>query len=146
MTANEIENILVEDFDKNKYKLKELLNNQTYIILFNRYNCFDCFDKLKRDSLDNKDYFIIVRCENNIIERKEILTLLKSVFANTNIYFDIHEEVDSWPPRSVKQGIFGLFNIVFTPAILVFNGALCNYYSFFDLFKKNEPLTDTSKD
>ncbi len=88
------------------------------------YNCIDCFIKIANEietfnsnNIEN-NLIVILRCSLFNKYRKEMYTKAKKLLKTENVYFDIHCSDDKWPPVDVKEGIFSMFPIVQTPAIL----------------------------
>ncbi len=117
-----------------------------FLILINSYCCHDCFKHLEKSILEQKksEYKIkiISRCPNDIITMKKNLVNLKRLFNCKEFYFDIHQEQDAIPPTNSKEGFFGYFKVVQTPALIVFSKEKhkLDFYSYSDLFANDKKL------
>lgn len=117
-----------------------------FLILINSYCCYDCFRLLEKSILEQKknEYKIkiISRCPNDIVTMKKNLVNLKRLFNCKEFYFDIHQEQDAIPPTNSKEGFFGYFKVVQTPALIVFSKEKhkLDFYSYRDLFSNEKKL------
>ncbi|NLO18460.1 MAG: hypothetical protein GX121_01035 [Ignavibacteria bacterium] len=117
-----------------------------FLILINSYCCHDCFVHLEKSILEQKknEYKIkiISRCPNDIVVMKNNLVKLKRLFNCKEFYFDIHEEQDAIPPTNSKEGLFGYFKVVQTPALIVFSKEKqqLDFFSYRDLFSNDKQL------
>jgi hypothetical protein len=73
---------------------------------------------------------------------KKNLVNLKRLFNCKEFYFDIHQEQDAIPPTNSKEGFFGYFKVVQTPALMIFSKEKhkLDFYSYRDLFANNQKL------
>jgi hypothetical protein len=141
-------NIFVETYKKSKISLDSITtNNGVFIILFNGYSCFDCFKTIIKaiDSISNSktgNYCFLIRC-NDVFDRKKKFEQLKKIKnICDSLFFDIHASQDVWPPHDYKDGIFSLFPIVQTPAIIYFNKITktMNFTDYIELFSENQKI------
>jgi len=121
--------------------LNSLTKSTNWIfILFNNYNCVDCVKELdtclKRIQDTNLIKGVIVRCENNVIAKKEILAKIQKNLIGYSFFFDYHKLKDPWPPCNLKEGIFGYYKICQSPSILLANKYSIRFISYKDLFGK----------
>lgn len=114
-------------FETIKNELVKIESDRSSIlILYNNYNCHACFDSLfsqlnrnnKKLLENNIDLFLIIRCPKGSIARRIIVQSLENRFCGENIFFDIFMSDDSWPPKDLKGGIFGEFDVTTTPALV----------------------------
>jgi len=117
-----------------------------FLILINSYCCHDCFKHLEKSILEQKksEYKIkiISRCPDIISMKRSNLVNLKRLFNCKEFYFDIHQEQDAIPPTNSKEGFFGYFKVVQTPALIVFSEQKhkLDFYSYRDLFSNEKKL------
>lgn len=117
--------LYIENISGDTLLISSLFGANNYAIIFyHGYNCFECIRELAHDFelRIKKDpdfkYIVLIRCPKSIIERKKIIKQLNSVFDNKILYFDIYSGEDQWPPSNFKDGLFALYNINHTPAVL----------------------------
>lgn len=112
-------------------------------IFVQRYGCHTCYihidNVLKRVNRKYGKKFtvnLIVRCENNIISRNYIKDYILDIISPDNIFFDIHKEHNIDYQQEVKEGLFGKYNVKYTPGLLLINGNSLKYHSYKDIFGK----------
>ncbi|GEM_PF-5421756 len=133
---------------KDTISFEELLKESSLIIFYNNYSCFDCVKKIissmKKEKIDSIS--IISRTGNSTINRREMLSFISKKINVKSVFFDSHDSIDDWPPVDVKGGLFGFFNIVKTPAILLNVDSNVRFYSFKELEKFHFSLTKLSEE
>ncbi len=74
--------------------------------------------------------------------RKEMYKEAKTILGTDKIYFDIHSKEDEWPPNAYEEGIFSLFPIKQTPALLYIpnHSFKASFFSYDRLIEKNYDL------
>lgn len=115
------------------------------VILFHNYNCISCLnslkyvlDTIKGSKLDIE--FIVVsrtRESRNIVESFELKKSINKIFGNISIYFDIHENLDTWPPSNIEEGLFGKYKLNKFPAVLVIYNSKEILLTYDELFPEN---------
>lgn len=147
-TLAEIINSDVQTLFKDNLHLDSILSNDINIIVFySDYTCKDCFKKIAKEIEDMKsedqeiNLIVLLRCSLFNKYRKDMYREAKKIFNTDNIYFDIHNKEDKWPPVDLEEGIFGMFPIVQTPAILKISEgkSKIEFKSYADLFQNKDP-------
>jgi hypothetical protein len=129
--------------DKNQLLSFKFLTKSTkwLFILYSNYNCIDCVLKLDHFVNSLKDTNIkkgvIIRCDNNIMIKKELLNKIKKLLPGYYVFFDIHKSEDPWPPCNLKDGIFGYFKVCQTPSLLFADDKRIKFLSNGFLFGEN---------
>lgn len=116
----------VEDFQG---RIKNLSSSQEnfIIICYSYYNCIECFKIIKfliRKYSRYKIYFLARVTKNTLYFKQKAKydienSLRKYYNGKFEIYFDIHNNEDPWPPINLKEGIFGKYQISKTPAYFI---------------------------
>jgi len=120
-------------------------NQPLIIILFHNYNCIDCLNSLKcvLDSMKRSKQgleFIVVsrtRESRNIVESFELKKSINKIFGNISVYFDIHQNIDTWPPSNVEDGLFGKYKLNKFPAVVVIYNTKEILLTYDELFPEN---------
>jgi hypothetical protein len=108
----------IDDTEQNL--LKE--NTPSAIVFYSNYSCHDCFYDVKDaiEEIDNVNKVVLIRCNNSILQRREMMQGTQKIFGSKwRIFFDIHESEDIWPPNNLKEGLFGYYNVSKTPAVIL---------------------------
>ena len=125
----------------------------TILILQSNYTCAKCLQDLMQQIDDsgilqkqsNVSLYIIDRCNNSILERRRQISDFKKLvgdfkcFNSKNVLFDIHGEEDPWPPKNLKDGLFGKFDVSITPAVIFIKNDSLKYVT------SSEVVSDTAK-
>lgn len=125
----------------NQYYLYELINSSNSVIIFlHSNNCHKCLSSLKSmiDSISKYEldfkYIVLVRCANNVIEKKSYIKALSPLFKANQIFFDIHQQKDKYGNVIFKEGLFSLFDLKYTPAILIIKENRYVFKSYYEMF------------
>ncbi len=125
--------------------------NKIYIF-FGPYSCYDCFKKIKvsTDSLLKAQIvdsvIVISRSQNKVLLKKLIKRDVSKLFPDYSVKFEYIGEDDPWPPKDLKGGLFGKYNVTVTPTILVYKGDKEIFISYETLYKYNFNLSKIFKD
>lgn len=148
-SPNEFANINKPDSD-NLYNVVTI-NNDTINLLslskkqinifVQQYGCHNCYiqidNVLKRINKNYGKRFIvnlIIRCGNGIISRNYVKDYIVDFIKSDNIFFDIHNEMNIDYQQETKEGLFGKYNVKYTPELLFINGNNLKHYSYKDIF------------
>jgi hypothetical protein len=138
----------VIDIHNKIYNLFDKLNNKKYIvILYSDYNCLECMKKIEaemKEVISNDsilDYCVLIRCNNDIIDKRNNLNKVKKLFTTKKIFFDIHYNYDNWPPLNLDEGIFGIYNVTYTPSLVILYQNRVYYISYNEIILNNKKFT-----
>lgn len=133
-------NFLIENTSNRKIEEINQWDSISFLILYSQYNCTDCFDKLI--PLIQKEYpqaqiRIIARCgQINFEGKKRCYDAIPKILKKFPIYFDIHNSFDPWPPKNLKDGIFGYYKVSITPVLLYYEPSRpLIYFNYDDVMK-----------
>lgn len=126
--------------DLDTVQLELLFENRDtlIIILSNSYACADCFNELNNhvDRFRIKPIVIIRSVDSPLSKRKSHKDLVRRLTKLDEFYFDLHIEIDPFPPDKVTEGVLSIEKVKITPSILILTK---NGYSklipYGDLFK-----------
>jgi thioredoxin-related protein len=115
---------------------------KTLILLVNLNGCHQCFEELnvllKKDLQDkNNDVTVIglIRAGNSIASRRIVLNEYKELFPNIrNFYFDFQENDDDYVKKIVNGGIFGKYDVINVPALILADKKTIKYIPYSELF------------
>ncbi|MDQ3073480.1 MAG: hypothetical protein M3Q97_09495 [Bacteroidota bacterium] len=100
------------------------------LLLINDYTCTGCkesvFDYLNSVAWDTGQarFYAIGRVGNNDMGKRVIRTYIQERLPGlTDVFFDIQEGNDPYPPIDVKGGLFEQFGISRTPVLLLINNS-----------------------
>jgi len=121
-----IKNFSVEKINGEILNIGKFKNN-LIIICINNYYCKDCLkiiQKLKSKYRSFKLIFLIRVSKNEFAQKAKAKDyvekeLKKYNMVNPKIFFDIHSGEDPWPPKNLRGGIFGKYQIEKTPAYFI---------------------------
>lgn len=139
----------VETLSKEPVKLSSLLTDDCNIVVFySNYTCKDCYKSIAKSAETLKasnfkiNLLVLVRSPLSNKTRKEMYKEAKTILGTDKIYFDIHSKEDEWPPNVYEEGLFSLFPIKQTPALLYIPnpGLKANFFSYDRLIEKNYDL------
>lgn len=138
-----LSNESVYDLRNNRIDI-DLLAKPTYLLLYHWKNCAKCFTEIENsiNEIDSSaNIIIIVRCENKVLTRKQIVAILKELVQCRTIFFDqIEDDYNMFYPPSTDIGLFGKYQIYITPALIYCNGEKKIVLKNEDLFGKwNNP-------
>jgi thioredoxin-related protein len=136
----------VYDLKGNIKTLEEISENKPLIIVFfSTYTCISCNEELNAifDSLCGKynlKVILIGRLKGkfDILDAYEQKNIIKKYFPDYQLYFDIHNSTDIWPPKNLKGGLFQFYKVEKFPAILFFNKGLKEFVSYDKLFPEEK--------
>jgi hypothetical protein len=123
-----------------------LTDSVNVVVFYSNYSCLDCFEKIATEIETFKskkvEVNLIVLLRSSLFnkDRKEMYNKAKKLLKTENIYFDIHSAEDTWPPVEVKEGIFSMFPIVQTPAVLYISDSKSKikFRSYAELFQNKD--------
>lgn len=110
-------------------------------VFFGSYACNDCNKTIKIhiDSLiltkKIDSAYTIARTRNQILSKKLLKRDIFRLFPNYSIKYEFIEEDDPWPPKGLKGGLFGKYNVSLTPAVLFIMGNKEIFISYEKLYK-----------
>ncbi|MEI6090553.1 MAG: hypothetical protein WCR42_08895 [bacterium] len=117
-------------------------NSQNKIYIFyGPYCCVDCFKTVKiyTDALVKEkkvdSIFVIARSMNQVLQRKILKRDISKLMPDYPIIYEFIEEQDPWPPKNLKGGQFGKFNVSITPTLLFVIGDKETFISYETLYK-----------
>lgn len=99
------------------------------VMLVNDYNCHDCIVS----ALDAINYSVqhskipvkavlLTRARKSTINRLEAIKKIRMLSKQYQVLFDcVNGDQDNWPPIGVVDGVFGLFDVSKTPALIIIN-------------------------
>lgn len=129
-----------------------IANSQNNIyIFFGPYCCVDCFKTVKiyTDAMikENKvdSIFVIGRTTNQVLQRKLLKRDISKLMPDYPIIYEFIEEDDPWPPKNLKGGLFGKYNVSLTPAVLFIMGNKEIFISYEKLYKYDFNLSKVYK-
>lgn len=114
--------------------------------------CVDCFKTIRiyTDALIKEkkvdSIFVIGRTTNQVLQRKLLKRDISKLMPDYPIIYEFIEEQDPWPPKNLKGGQFGKFNVSLTPTLLFVIGGKETFISYETLYKYNFNLTKVIKD
>ncbi len=121
-------------------------------IFFGPYCCVDCFKTVKiyTDTMIKgkrvDSIFVIGRTTNQVLQRKLLKRDISKLMPDYPIIYEFIEEDDPWPPKDLKGGLFGKYNVSLTPAVLFIIGNKEIFISYETLYKYNFNLMKIFKD
>lgn len=141
----DLNNIVIKNLKGDESKLVDLIKTkESYIVLYHNFNCFKCFYEIKNDidSIKNEnkdfDYIVVIRCQNDIVSKLEIYKELAKIFDKDKLFFDIHNSEDKWAISKFEEGLFSLFSIKYTPALIKKENNSFIYYPYNSIFKNKK--------
>lgn len=125
-THPKIPSFIVEDINGKTIDLASTRRNNL-IICYHNYNCVDCFSILQKLKKKYKGFRLcfLARSKTNQQQLKRMIefeikkNLRKFYKKEFVIYYDLHKEVDPWPPVNLQEGIFAKYKITKTPAYFI---------------------------
>ncbi len=132
----------VYDIKGNIKTLQEVSENKPLIIVFfSTYTCINCNYELNStlDKLLKKISFKVIVLSRlseafNIIDAYKEKKLIKTYYPKFDVYFDIHNSDDSWPPKNLQGGLFQFYKVEKFPAILIVKSNFIKYLPYEFLF------------
>lgn len=103
-------------------------NSRLAVVFYNEYSCKDCFSRIDSalNTMMQRGFVertaVLIRVGNSAFSQHEAQKLVRHLMhADITVLFDIvpDDVVDPWPPRDLKGGFFGRFDVTKTPALLV---------------------------
>jgi hypothetical protein len=124
------------------YTIEEVsVGKDLIIVFFTHYTCIKCNEDLNTvlDSLAKKyeiKVIILSRLKDDfdIVDAYKLKSSIKKYHPNYDVFFDIHNSTDPWPPIKLKGGLFHKYNITMTPAVLIMNNHTKEYLDYKTLF------------
>lgn len=131
---------------------QKTLKKSTILLFYSDYNCINCINVLKGslvrlgDSLNIK-VLIISRLPTKFDELDAVHTYnrIKKRFDSDEIYFDIHQSIDTWPPTNIEDGLFGKYKLNKFPAVLVIYNTKEILLTYDELFPDNYTIVTLYK-
>ena len=107
----------------------------TFVVFFNNYSCRDCFSAIDTavsraaEGDQRVRMIVLVRVTGGVIAlriaTKQVRRLMPGADA---VLFDIVDATsDPWPPNDLQGGLFGVYHVSKTPAILVLKDACATF-------------------
>ena len=104
-------------------QLQNLFDNKDtmVVILAHGYSCADCYNELNQyvDRFRINPIVIIRDVDSPLSKRLVYKDLGRRLNKVEEFYFDLHEEIDPFPPDQITEGVFAIKKVKITPAILI---------------------------
>ncbi len=126
-------------------------SSPTIVIFYGPFACRDCYytlssalAQLNSDSSGIK--IIALMRARGISARRTLITQAQPILPPSTKYsFDVLDTLDdSWPPKNLRSGLWGFFNVSFAPAVLILspgNPVRYKFLSYVALFDSSRQST-----
>lgn len=98
----------------------------TLVMPINDYNCHDCIitaigaiDSYIQHSTNPTRVILLTRTQKSMVAKTEMINKIRKFSKKHQILFDcVDGNNDKWPPVTINDGVFGMFNVSKTPILI----------------------------